>query len=134
MGQPELADLPCYATHADRMKNKDKLNKIIDAWAGQHTADQVVALLNEAGIPASGVYDFADISADPHFTQRDMIKHMDHPVIGDLTYVNSPVRFFGTPLQTPAPAGALGEYNREVYENLGMTKEEIDKLRLDGVI
>lgn len=134
MEQPELGTLPCYATHADRMANRDSLNQIIDNWASSRTVNEVVSLLNEAGIPSSGVYDFADISNDPHFTQRDMIKHMDHPVIGDLTYVNSPIRFFGTPLETPAPAGDLGQYNHEVYQNLGLTDEQIDKLRQDGVI
>lgn len=134
MGQPELASLPCYATHADRMANKDSLNKTIDDWAGNRTVNEVVSLLNEVGIPSSGVYDFADISNDPHFTQRDMIKHMDHPRIGKLTYVNSPVRFFGTPLDTPTPAGELGQYNSEIYRELGLTNEEIENLRVDGVI
>lgn len=135
MGKPELATLPCYATHADRMENKESLHAFIDAWASQLTVKEVVTLLNDAGVPSSGVYDFEDISNDPHFTQREMIKTMEHPDIGKLTYVNMPVRFFGTPLVEPTPAAPLGAYNQQIYrEYLNLSIEEIDNLRADGVI
>lgn len=135
MGKPELSDLEIYANHTARMANKDKLYPIIDNWAGALTVKEVVQQLNDAGIPASGVYDFKDISEDPHFTQRDMIRKTHHPIIGDMTYVNMPVRFFGTPLVEPVPAGDLGQYNEEVLSGLlDLSREEIDALRKDGVI
>lgn len=135
MGKPELADEPCFATHNDRMANKEILYPILDAWAGQFSVREVVQKLNDAGIPASGVYDFKDISEDPHFTEREMIKKTNHPTIGELTYVNMPVRFFGTPLVEATPAGSLGQYNEEILtEYLGMNDEEISDLRQSGVI
>lgn len=135
MGKPELADEPIYATHITRMANKDKLYPILEDWASALTVKQVVQMLNDAGIPASGVYDFKDISEDSHFTERDMIKKTHHPTIGDMTYVNMPVRFFGTPLVEPLPAGELGQYNEEILGNyLGLTKEEMVKLNRDGII
>ena len=135
MGKPELIGDPRFENHITRMANKAELYPIIDAWAARFTVKQVSQMLNDAGIPCSGVYDLQDIAEDPHFTQRDMIKTMDHPQIGTFSYVNMPVRFFGTPLVEPQSAGALGEYNKQVYTQLlGMDEEMLKKLHQKGVI
>ena len=135
MGRPELPDDPRFENHIVRMSNKAELYPIIDTWAAQYTVKQVVEMLNAAGVPSSGVYDLKDISEDPHFTQRDMIKTMDHPQIGTFSYVNMPVRFFGTPLVQPQCAGALGEYNEQVYSQLlGLDEAKLEELKQKGVI
>lgn len=135
MGKPELPEDPRFQDHIARMANKDTLYPIIDAWAAQYTVEQVVEMLNGVGVPSSGVYDLADIAADPHFTQREMIKTMDHPQIGTFSYVNMPVRFFGTPLVQPQNAGALGEYNEQVYTQLlGLGEDRLRALKEKGVI
>lgn len=135
MGKPELPEDPRFQDHIARMANKDTLYPIIDAWAAQYTVEQVVEMLNGVGVPSSGVYDLADIAADPHFTQREMIKTMDHPQIGTFSYVNMPVRFFGTPLVQPQNAGALGEYNEQVYTQLlDLGEDRLRALKEKGVI
>ena len=69
---------------------------------------EVVDQLNKANIPSALVYDFADIEADENFTvHRQMIKHMEHPQIGDIAYINMPVRFCESGLKEPEAAGAL---------------------------
>lgn len=135
MGFPELPQDPRFNSHITRMANKAELYPIIDTWAARFTVRQVEAMLNDAGVPCSAVYDLADIAADPHFTQRDMIKTMDHPQIGQFSYVNMPVRFFGTPLVEPQAAGALGEYNEQVYTQLlGLDEQRLRQLKEKGVI
>lgn len=135
MGKPELPKDPRFCNHITRMANKGELYPIIDAWAAQLTVRQLVEKLNAVGVPSSGVYDLKDISEDPHFTQREMIKTMDHPQIGTFSYVNMPVRFFGTPLVEPQCAGALGEYNESVYTRLlGLDETKLRELKEKGVI
>jgi len=135
MGKPELGEDPRFENHITRMANKEELYPIIDAWAAQFTVKQVVEKLNTAGIPGSGVYDLKDIAEDPHFTQREMIKTMDHPQVGTFSYVNMPVRFFGTPLVEPQSAGALGEYNEQVYTQLlNLEATRLQELKEKGVI
>lgn len=135
MGKPELAQDPRFENHITRMANKEVLYPIIDAWAAQYTVKQIEQMLNAAGVPCCGVYDLKDIAEDPHFTQREMIKTMEHPQIGTFSYVNMPVRFFGTPLVEPQSAGALGEYNENVYTQLlGLDEDKLNKLKEKGVI
>ena len=92
--------------------------------------------LNAAGIPGAIVYDYADIEADENFTvHRQMIKQKQHPAIGDISYINIPLRFRESGLVEPMPAGVLGEFNEEVYgEYLGISKEELDVMKRNGTI
>ncbi len=135
MKQPEMATDPRYLTHADRIRNCDALDAAINQWAANLTVRQIVEMLNEAGVPGSAVYDLADVAADPHFTQREMIKTMDITDQAQMRYAAMPIRFFGTPNVEPEAPGELGRYNREIYSRyLGLENNQIDELHTDGVI
>lgn len=135
MEMPELADDPRFANHSKRKENRAVLDATIDGWAAAYTVEQVVEKLNAANVPACPVYNLEDIRGDPHFTQREMIRQVELPGRGELTYANMPVRFFGTPLVEPQAAGDLGQYNSEIYgKYLGMDEKEIKSLRECGVI
>lgn len=97
--------------------------------------DPVRACVNAANVPASPVYDLGDVSRDEHFTvHRQMIRHIEHPVIGDVPYVNMPVRFSATPLVEPRPSASLGAHNEEVYESIGLSRGDLTELRKEGII
>ena len=134
--KPELIDDPRFCTHPARVANRAETDSIVNEWAGQLTAVEVVDQLNKANIPSALVYDFADIEADENFTvHRQMIKHMEHPQIGDIAYINMPVRFCESGLKEPEAAGALGQFNEEVYgKYLGYTPEQVQALHEAGTI
>ena len=134
--RPELITDPRFCDQESRVKNRRLTDEIVDGWAGQLPAAEVVETLNAASIPAALVYDFADIEADENFTvHRQMIKHMEHPVMGDIAYINMPVRFQETGLVEPQAAGSLGQFNEEVYgEYLGLDKEQLKELHSKGTI
>ncbi len=134
--RPELVTDPDLCDHASRVKNRAKTDAVVDSWAQQLPAKEVVDAINSAGIPSALVYDYADIEADENFTvHRQMIKHMQHPVIGDISYINIPVRFQESGLTEPEAAGSLGQFNDDVYGTyLGLSKEEVEQLRQNGTI
>lgn len=136
LGMPELLRDPRFQGQLERVHNRRVLDEIMEKWANNRTVQEVVDKLNEVGIPSSPVYNFADIEADENFTKhREMIKHMDHPVIGDLPYINMPVRFSQTSLVEPTPAGNIGQYNEEIFSQyLELTKEELEELHHEKVI
>lgn len=134
--RPELIDDPMFCNDTVRVKNRAKTDALVNGWAQKLPATEVVDALNAAGIPSALVYDYADIEADEHFTvHRQMIKHMQHPIIGDISYINIPVRFTESGLKEPEAAGSLGQFNEEVYSTyLGLSKEELEVLRQNGTI
>ena len=136
IGRPELATDPRFCSQEARVTNRALTDKLVTDWSGKLPVKEAVDILNNAGVPAAQVYDFADITADENFTvHREMIKHMDHPIIGDLPYVNMPTRFLESGLVEPVAAGTLGQYNEEVYsEYLGLTPDDVAELKKNGTI
>ena len=134
--KPELATDPRFTGPLDRVRNRDDVKAYIDAWAGELSAFDVVEKINAAGIPAAVVYDFTDIESDENFTvHRQMIKKMHHPEMGEILYINNPLRFTESGQRDPGPAAPLGAYNEEIYgQYLGMSPEEVAQLKANGTI
>ena len=67
-----------------------------------------------------------------------MIEDLPHPALGPLSGVKTaafPLKFSKTPGGYDAPAPLSGEHNEEILGDLlGLAKEEIEKLRREGVI
>lgn len=60
---------------------------------------------------------------------------MNHPTCGPIKLINTPVKYsYSTPgIRTPPPT--LGQHTDEVLRDaLGMDEEEINTLRMDGVV
>lgn len=134
--KPELVNDPRFAGPLDRVHHRAEVDAHVNAWAGQLTAAEVVEQVNAVGIPCAVVYDFADIEADENFTvHRQMIKTMHHPEMGDILYINNPLRFTESGLKEPEPAGSLGQYNEEIYgKYLGLSPAEVAQLKESGTI
>lgn len=136
LGRPELGDDPMFESQAARVEHRAEVDALVNGWAENLTAKEAVDRLNEASVPAALLYNFADIEADENFTvHRQMIKHMEHPIIGDIPYINIPIRFQEAGLVEPKAAGSLGQFNEEIYgQYLGLGKEELEELKSNGTI
>ena len=134
--KPELTEDPRFAGQTERVQDRELVDAHINQWAGNLTAAEVVDKINAAGIPAAIVYDFADIEADENFTvHRQMIKKMHHPEMGEILYINNPLRFTESGQREPVPAAPLGAFNEEIYgKYLGLSPEEVTKLKESGTI
>lgn len=136
MGMPHLANDPRFADHTARGEHQEELDQIISDWAAQHDADEIDRLLNEAGVVCGPIYTVADIFNDPHFRARDMIIEMQDPELGPLAAPGIVPKLSETPGQARwTGSWELGAHNREIYcDLLGLTKDELDELRAEGVI
>ncbi|HEX4979943.1 MAG TPA: hypothetical protein VFV35_07755, partial [Acidimicrobiales bacterium] len=60
---------------------------------------------------------------------------IDHPELDDAVVPHSPLRFRGTPLVPLVPSPTLGADNEAVFcTELGLTPDELDELRAQGVL
>lgn len=135
MGAPELADDPRYATHSARGEHMPELDELIAAWTAQRPADDLLAHLNDSGVPAGRIYTAANMFADPHFAAREAIVRVPHPDFGEVAMQNVVPKLSATPGSVRSAGPQLGRHNDEIYRGLlGLSDEEITTLAAAGVI
>jgi len=135
IGKPELGDDDRFRTNADRNAREAELKATIEAWTSVHTADDVVAALAEAGIPASPVLSVGAVVESDHIAHREMTSLVEHPTLGEVPMVHQPVRFSDTDRTLQRPPPLLGEHTRELLASvLGLDEKQIDALTEQNVI
>lgn len=77
IGRPELGTEPDLASNAGRWQRRDELDAAIEAWTRSLPRDEVLARLEEAGVPAGPIHAAADIVADEQFRARNMVQYFD---------------------------------------------------------
>ena len=135
MGRDDLLQEPRFRTMAQRAEHGDEINGIVAAWVKVRTAREVQDVLERHEVPFGDAYSVADIFADPHIGARGDIETVDDPVIGPVRMQGVYPRFSRTPGAVSRGAPRLGAHNEEVYCGLlGLTTQELDAMKRDGVI
>jgi crotonobetainyl-CoA:carnitine CoA-transferase CaiB-like acyl-CoA transferase len=84
--------------------------------------------MEAAQLPAGPVNDILQMHGDPQALARDMIVEVDHAVAGRVKTIGHPVKFSRTPAQVTDAAPILGQHTREVLNEMGYDKVQIDAL------
>jgi len=128
IGREELVNDARFTTNADRMANRPQLGAELEAALAADTTDAWVARLEEAGIAAGPIHDYAEVFADPHTRAREMEVTMEHPEEGTVRGLGIPVKLSATPGSVRRAAPLLGEHTAEVLREAGLSDAEIAAL------
>ncbi len=138
IGREELVGDPRYEDLSARITRNDEVDAVITEWTKRHTVEEALSELRRYEVICGPVHTIRDILAWPHLRARNMIKDLPHPTLGPLREVKSaafPLKFSKTPGSYDTPAPLSGRHTEEILcDLLGLTKEEIDMLKEDGVI
>jgi crotonobetainyl-CoA:carnitine CoA-transferase CaiB-like acyl-CoA transferase len=135
LGHPEWAADPRYARSRDRLANRRALTEDMTAALAGDTRAAWIARLNAAKVSCGPINDMADIEADPQLAERGMIVTLNHPVMGPVRVVGSPLRFSETPVVLDIAPPLSGEHTDAVLaERLGLGPEAIADLRARGIV
>jgi crotonobetainyl-CoA:carnitine CoA-transferase CaiB-like acyl-CoA transferase len=136
IGNPALGKDQQFATLADRKKNEDKLEDIVNAWTKQHTHQEVEDILQKAGIAAHIVARPSDVYKDKQLDARHYWNPLPHEVMGVQKFEPQSCFIMSkTPRQIKMPSPMLGQHNELVFkEMLGMSDDEIAEHIIDGSI
>jgi crotonobetainyl-CoA:carnitine CoA-transferase CaiB-like acyl-CoA transferase len=133
IGKPTWTQDPEFSTLAGRLENVDRLDQLVEEWTMNHSPEEVMSLMQGAGIAAGVVQGAKDLDSDPELKQRQFYWKLEHPGIGSFTYNGMPARLSKTPYEIKR-APRLGEHNEYVStEFLGMSAEEFNRLTSKGV-
>ena len=103
IGRPDLAEDPRMADNRGRCANAAELDAAIAAWTRARPALAVEQAMEAADVPASRLFDIADIAADPHLRARGSVMEVADPLIGATLHFGHAMRFDGD-----APESAIG--------------------------
>lgn len=134
IGRPNLANDPALAHNDGRVARTEEIEKVIGDWVAAHDLAHVLDVLEKADVPASKIYDIADIVKDAHYAAREMIR--THR-LKDGTQLKLPgivPRMSETPGDTKWVGPELGEHTAEVLSALGYSEEQRRELKRRGII
>jgi succinyl-CoA:mesaconate CoA transferase len=121
MDRPDLA--ADYPDAESRMAHRESLRTAIAEWTRDLATDDVVGTL-EGQVPAAPVQNTADIFADSHVEDRDMLVDVEQPGAGrDVTIAGSPIKMTETETTPGGRAPLLDEHRSEI---LGDDASEVE--------
>jgi len=135
LGNPPWTEDKNFATFTGRLKNKARLDRLVGDWTREHTAEEVMALLQRQGVAAGVVQDASNLAKDPQLRARGFFIELDHPELCKTISDAMPIRLSETPAKYSRAAPVRGQDNDYVYKQLlGMGEGELAKLRQQGIV
>ncbi len=135
MGRPAWTASETFATMEGRRERAAELETRIEEWTARKTSEEVVQLLQDAGVAAGLVQNAEDLALDPQLLARNFFRILPHPLHAEATADASPIQIDGERCSSWKVAPSLGEHNRYVFlDLLGLTEKEFSSYVEQGVI
>ena len=134
IGRSDLAADVSLADNEGRVERVSELDSTIGAWTAQHNVQEVLAVLEQAGVPVGRIYTVADIMDDPHYKARDMLLTLSLDDGTKLTVPGVVPKLSRTPGIHRNNAPKLGQDTEAVLKGIGLTSLQIKELRLRGIV
>jgi len=137
IGRPDLNEDKRFATMAGRNEHRETLLPILEEVFRARKADEWIEELIGAGVPASRVNTVDEALADPQTIARGDIVEHDHPTLGRVRSIRTPLRLESASEcleREPERGPHRGEHTRAVLEELcGYAPERVSELAEAGV-
>jgi crotonobetainyl-CoA:carnitine CoA-transferase CaiB-like acyl-CoA transferase len=134
LGSPDWTRDAELATAAGRRAKHDLLDEKLATWAAGQELDEAVDRLLARGIPAAALLDARQASSHPQMAARGFFESLEHPIVGTHPIAGPPFRYATVDRWARTPTPTMGEHNREVFGEIGLSDAELDALEADGVI
>jgi crotonobetainyl-CoA:carnitine CoA-transferase CaiB-like acyl-CoA transferase len=124
-----------FIDNASRAVNRDELKQLIEKQLSIFDRQHWTHLFNKSGVPAGPINNLAEVFLDAQVLHCQLVEEVNHPVLGTLKLVGSPIQFDlnkGSSIKRAPPL--LGEHTSEILEEFGWSHQEIDNLNKRGVV
>ena len=134
-GCAHLAEEARFASNGKRVENRAVLTQLLQEVFSRRNTREWVEILEAAGVANGPINNIAQVFEEPQVKARGIKIEIEHPVLGKVPGVRSPMRFSATPLEHRLAPPLLGEHTGEVLRGLlKMDDTAIAKLRADGIV
>jgi formyl-CoA transferase len=118
MGRPELAKDPRFEKHGGRGEHSEALDAEVAAWTRTRPCAELLAHLDDHGVPAGRIFTAPDMLADPQYLAREMVRRVVSTQGWEVPMTGVVPRFAGTPGTIRFPGPRLGQHTDEILAEL----------------
>jgi len=86
-------DRPEWSANRSRVRDHEAVNEAINAAFGRYSAAEVLAKMDELGVPAGKVRDLAEVYTWEQTKSQGLLIDVDHAALGTITLPGPPLRF-----------------------------------------
>ncbi|HVN98209.1 MAG TPA: CoA transferase [Syntrophorhabdaceae bacterium] len=135
IGNPQWTEREEFASLPARKENEAELDHLVEQWTLEHTAEEVMELLQRGRVAAGVVRNAGEIIENcPQLKHRHFFWKLEHPEIGVMNVFGSGYKLSRTPYRIARPAPRLGEHTEYVCTRfLKMRDDEFLTLFAEGV-
>ena len=133
-GRADLANDPGLAHNVGRSQRAADIDAAIEAWTSALPLDEVLAALHRAEVPASRIYNIAELMQEPHYAARNNAERIPAMDGGTIAAPGIVPKLSATPGEVTRAAPRLGEHTDAVLQRLGLDAEAIAELRRQGIV
>ena len=124
-----------FSNFSLRFDNKKELITILDEIFSQKKAGEWLELLKDKQIPSGPINSLKDVFDDEHAISREMFFEYEHPELGKVKQVLSPVNVGKENKKDIKRAPMYNEHTENILrDRLNYSEEEIQRLKDNGVI
>lgn len=123
-----------FTGNHQRIANREALARMIEAETIKQPVAFWISEFERAGVPCGPILDYEDALTTPQAIAREMTVDVEHPTLGSLRTLGTPIKMSDTPLNPRRRGPLLGEHTDEVLSGAGYTNDEIEQLRTSGTI
>jgi formyl-CoA transferase len=130
---PALPDDPRFSTNEARVERREELKTILESRLKTRSKRAWTELFIEAGLPAGPINTLDEVFDDPQVLHSQLTETLEHPTLGALRQVVTPVFSAGAgAVSRPPPL--LGEHTIEVLREAGFDAASISALLAANVV
>jgi crotonobetainyl-CoA:carnitine CoA-transferase CaiB-like acyl-CoA transferase len=134
VGRADIAAEPWFGDPAARSERIHQLCQVIDEAMPAKTTAEWLDLLRAADIPCGPINTLEDLFEEPHLASSGFFRTEEHPTEGRLRVTRHPLDFAHVNEQASRPAPRMGEHNREILTEAGLSAAEIAELQAAGAL
>jgi crotonobetainyl-CoA:carnitine CoA-transferase CaiB-like acyl-CoA transferase len=135
VGNPVWTSDARFSTLASRLRHQDDLDRHVEEWTRQHTPEEVMMALRQAGVATGLVANGEDVDRDPQLRVRGYWAQVQTPEGDALTLDGTPIKLSTTQGYVAASGPLLGEHTETVLRRLlHYSETDIAQLKAERVV
>jgi CoA:oxalate CoA-transferase len=135
LGLKQMLEDERFVDNNARAKNVIEMERQISEVTTTLATAECLELLAAADVPCAPVQTVDQVVRDPQLAFREMFIEVQHPRVGPIKMVGSPIKLSRSKPAKSRPSPDLGEHTAEVLgEVLGYTATDVEALRQEKVI